>query len=101
MIPKLSGATHAMLNNLKLFTRVASLSLILTPVKAWSEWRVPERVEIVLGTETLASERQAVLVLSAVVGSNLCSPLRRCRRRRSFGHQTSAGFTWQGPWYPV
>ena len=70
MIPKLSGATHAMLNNLKLFTRVASLSLLLTPVKAWSEWRVPERVEIVLGTETLASERQAVLVLSAVVGSN-------------------------------
>ena len=61
-----------MLNKLKLFTRVASLSLLLTPVKAWSEWRVPERVEIVLGTETLASERQAVLVLSAVVGSNLC-----------------------------
>ena len=47
-----------MLNKLKLFTRVASLSLLLTPVKAWSEWRVPERVEIVLGTETLASERQ-------------------------------------------
>src|SRR5205807_2393249 len=61
--------THAMLSKLRLFTRVASLSLLLTPVKAWC---VPERVEIVLGTETLASERQAVLVLSAVVGSNLC-----------------------------
>jgi len=67
-----------MLNKLKLFTRVASLSLLLTPVKAWSEWRVPERVEIVLGTETLASERQAVLVLSAVSSNSECNPRSVC-----------------------
>src|SRR5437667_6651878 len=68
----MSGAAsrHATLKKLK---AVASfVSLLLTPITAWSEWRVPETVDMVLGTESIGSERQAVLILSAVAGPSLC-----------------------------